>query len=281
MSRILREPLVHFLILGALLFLLYAGVNRGPGAPDEIVVTRGQVNNLRSQFSKVWQREPSPQELDGLIDNWVREEVLYREGQKMGLDLNDQVIRRRVMQKIEFLAEGATPQVPSEIELQAWLDAHPDDYLIEPRYSLTQVYFDPSRHGDSLEADVLAARKELVEGKAVKGDATLLPATLQDSPASEIARIFGSRFGDSIASMEPGQWSDPFASGFGVHLVRIDGKQAARVAKLSEARKAVERDLLHERTTQGKEAFYLDRRKNYAVRIEAANRAADPESAGP
>jgi hypothetical protein len=281
MSRILREPLVHFLILGILLFVLYASVNGGPGAPDEIVVTRGQVDNLRSQFSKVWQREPTRQELDGLIDNWVREEVLYREGQKMGLDLNDQVIRRRVMQKVEFLAEGATPQVPTQAELQAWLDAHPDDYQIEPRYSLTQIYFDPSRHGDALEADVIAARKALQEGKPVEGDTTLLPATLRDRPESEIVRVFGSRLGDSIASMETGQWSEPLASGFGVHLVRIDLKEPGRVATLAEARKAVERDLLYERTMQGKQAFYLERKSNYTVRREPATPKADAETAGP
>ncbi|MEZ5461335.1 peptidyl-prolyl cis-trans isomerase [Dokdonella sp.] len=281
MSRILHEPLVHFLILGTLLFVLYASVKGGSGAPDEILVTRGQVDNLRSQFSKVWQREPSRQELDGLVENWVREEVLYREGRKLGLDVNDQVIRRRVMQKIEFLAEGATPQVPTPAELQAWLDAHPDDYQIEPRYSLTQIYFDPSRHGDALEADVIAARKALLEGKPVESDTTQLPATLRDRPLSEIVRVFGSRLGDSIASMETGQWSEPLASGFGVHLVRIDLKEPGRVATLAEAKKAVERDLLYERTMQGKQAFYLERKSNYTVRMEPATPEADPETAGP
>src|SRR6476660_6416007 len=103
MRRLIREPLLHFLLLGALLFALYGWIHRAAGSPGEIVVSRGQVDTLRVQFTRTWQREPTPVELQGLIDSWVRDEVLYREGRALGLDGDDPVIRRRVAQKVEFL----------------------------------------------------------------------------------------------------------------------------------------------------------------------------------
>lgn len=281
MRRLLREPLFHFFILGALLFALYGGLREGFGAPDEIVVSRAQVDNLRLQYSKLWQRPPTRQELDALIDHWVREEVLYREGLAMGLDRNDAVIRRRVVQKLGFQAEGTTPAVPSEAELKAWLDTHPDDYRLEPSYSLRQVYFDPARRGVRLAADVAAARAVLASGDSVAGDSTMLPSRLDRTPISQVARVFGSDFATALDALEAGQWSAPVRSGFGVHLVRIDARSDGRLAKLHEVRQAVERDLLQARTQQANEAFYARLLQNYTVKIEGPNIApANASAAG-
>lgn len=279
MKRFLREPLLHFVILGALLFALYSSLNKGTDAPDEIIVSSGQIENMRTQFFKVWRREPTHQEMAGLIDSWVREEVLYREGLAMGLDQNDQVIRRRVMQKIEFLAEGTTPEVPTDPALQSWLNAHPDDYRIEPRYTLTQVYFDPSRHAGTLEADVASARMDLLAGRDLGGDSTLLPSDLQDQPTSEIARTFGNRFSESLDSLPTGQWSEPVTSGFGVHLVRVTNHQDGRAARLDEVRGAVERDYLHDQTHKGNEAFYTALKQKYSIRIEQPEPTGAPSAA--
>ena len=273
MRRLLREPLLHFLILGALLFALYGWLNKGLGAPDEIVLSRGQLASLQSQFSKVWQREPTAEERKGLIDSWVREEVLYREGQAMGLDRDDPVIRRRVVQKIEFLGEGTTPEVPSEQALQAWLDAHADDYRLDPRYTLKQVYFDPSRHGERFEADVGSALAVLENGKPVVGDSTMLPSTLDNVARTDVVRVFGDQFADALADLKEGEWSAPLRSGFGIHLVRIDKRQPGRVARLDEVRQAVERDLLHDRTRKASDAYYQGLLKQYTVRIEDAGEA--------
>ncbi|MGB0132441.1 peptidyl-prolyl cis-trans isomerase [Dokdonella sp.] len=276
MRRLLREPLVHFLILGALLFVLYNSLDKGPGAPDEIFVSRGQVASLQSQFSKVWQREPNASELQALVDSWVREEALYRQGKAMGLDQGDAVVRRRVVQKVEFFAEGATPQVPTDAELQEWLDSHADTYRIEPRYSFDQVYFDPSRRGTQLPADVSAAHKALLSGQAVSGDTTMLPASVDDMSASEIGRVFGNRFVDGLANLKQDEWSEPIRSGFGLHLVRIVGLEQDRAATLAEVRQAVERDLLHDRTQKGNEAFYQKVLENYTVRVESTEEVTTP-----
>jgi len=153
MRRWLREPLLHFLILGALLFGLYGWLRGGAQAtPAEIVVSRGQLQSLQAQFQRTRQRAPTPEELQGMVEGWVREEIFYREGVAMGLDRDDPVVRRRVAQKLEFVVDGAAPTPPTSAELQAWLAVHADRYSIEARYTLHQIYFDVARHGASLDA---------------------------------------------------------------------------------------------------------------------------------
>ena len=173
MRRLLREPLFHFLLIGAGLFLLYGWLQGGLlSSPKEIVVSAGQVQGLQLQFERAWRRPPTAKEVQGLIDSWVREEIFYREGLAMGLDRDDPIVRRRIGQKVEFLVDGMLPRAPTVEELQGWLDSHPDRYRSETLHSLRQVYFDASRHGERLQADVAKALNELREGKEVPGDAS-------------------------------------------------------------------------------------------------------------
>jgi hypothetical protein len=277
MRRILREPLLHFLLLGALLFWLYGALNRGAlDAPGEIVVDRARVENIAAQFQRTWQRPPAAQELQGLIDSWVREEVYYREGLAQHLDRDDPVVRRRVAQKLTAMADAQTTAEAGEAELQAWLVAHPDDYRMEPRYELRQVFFDPTRHGQRLNAEVEAARAALARGsRGALGDATMLPNTLDAAPASEVERVFGQDFATAVAALPVGGWQGPIASGYGVHLVEIGSREPGRVPALAEVRVAVERDLLRARADQSGEALYQSLRQRYAVRIESSPRVSD------
>jgi hypothetical protein len=137
---LLREPLLHFFLGGAVLFGVYGWLQGDrSNSPTEVVVSRGQVQSLQMQFERVWQRPATRDELQGLIDGWVKEEIFYREGIAMALDRDDPVVRRRVGQKLEFILDSATPTAPTDTELQSWLDAHPGDYQTEPTYSLRQV----------------------------------------------------------------------------------------------------------------------------------------------
>lgn len=269
--RLLREPLLHFLALGALLFVLYGWLDRDAlQAPDEVVVDQARVDALAARFQRVWQREPRPDELRGLVDQWVRDEILYREGVAAGMERDDEVVRRRVVQKMAFLNEGMTVAVPTEAELQAWLRAHPDDYRRAPRYAFRQVYFDPARHGHSLARDVALAQATLQrDAGADVGDVGMLPSTLRDAAADDVNRTFGSQFAQSLPSIPDRRWSDPVASDFGVHLVWIDSRTPARMPALAEVRRDVERDLLAERTRKAGEAFYDTLRKRYTVKVEA------------
>jgi parvulin-like peptidyl-prolyl isomerase len=245
-------------------------------APDEIVVSRGQMENLQLQFERVWQRPATQQELQGLIDNWVREEILYREGVTLGLDRDDAVVRRRIAQKLEFIVESAAPSPPTDGELQAWLDSHASDYQIEPVYSLRQVYFDPARHGDRLAAALAAAKRSLAAGKAVDGDATLLPATLDSVSAREARRVCGDDFADALQTLPVRDWQGPVTSAYGVHLVALAPHDPARTATLTEVRAEVERDMARARLQEANAAFYERLRAKYAVRIETADAATDP-----
>jgi hypothetical protein len=271
LRRILREPLLHFLLLGALLFWLYGALNPGGlDAPDEIVVDRARVEVLTAQFKRTWQRPPTQEELQGLVDAWVREEVYYREGVALQLERDDAVVRRRVAQKLKDMADAQTPAEASEVELQAWLDLHPEDYRIAPRYTLRQVYFNPERHGQRLDAEVAAALAALArDSNTALGDATMLPDSLDAASAPELARVYGEAFATAVAALPVGGWQGPIASGFGVHLVEIRSREPSRLPPLDEVRAAVERDLLRTRADQSAEAFYQSLRQRYPVRIEA------------
>ncbi len=275
MRRLLREPLVHFLGLGALLFLLYGWLQGGVlNAPDEIVVSRGQLQSLKAQFERAWQRPPTSQELQGLVDSWVREEIFYREGLAAGLDRDDPIVRRRVGQKVEFMIDATPTAAPSDGELQAWLDANPDKYAVEARYSLRQVYFNPERHGTKLEAVVAAAQRALAAGARDVGDSTLLPAALTDAAAFEIEGQFGAEFAESLKTMPIGGWQGPVRSAYGVHLVELGSRTAGRPATLDEVRAAVERDLLQARSSAAKEAVYEKLLSKYKIRIESVSTTA-------
>jgi hypothetical protein len=271
MRRLLREPLLHFFVLGALLFGLYAFVQRGASSkPTEIIVTRGQLTNLRAQFEKVWQRAPTQQELDGLVENWVREEVFYREGLAMGLDRDDPVVRRRIGQKMEFIVDSAIPVAPTDAQLQEWLDQHPEKYSQGPTYSLRQVFFDPGKHGDRIDSVIATARHALESGGQALGDATMLPAELIAAETSDVERTFGGAFAAELANLPIGAWQGPVRSGFGLHLVVVSERTAPRKPALDEVRTAVERDLLHERTQAANDAVYQRLRNLYSVRVETA-----------
>ncbi len=269
LKRWVHEPLIHFLLLGAGLFVLFGWLNRdGFDAPDEIVVDSSRIAQLRMQFERVWQRPPTESELSGLVEDWIRQEVLYREGMALGLDQEDPVMRRRVVQKMQFMSDALVNDEFTDDELQDWLDRNPDAYRIEPRYSFRQVYFDPQRHGAGLETlldEALGALRQ--DAGAPDGDPTLLPSSMRDASTSEIARNFGERFVTAIADLPVGEWSGPVASGYGLHLLRIAAKTPARKPELDEVRAAVARDLLAERTRRAGEAFYEALRERYTVRM--------------
>jgi len=273
LRKLLKEPLVHFFAVGLLLFVLYATVNDDSvRSAEEIVVGSGRLSGLASNFEKTWQRPPSEDELQNLIDAWVREETLYREGVALGFDLNDPVIRRRVAQKMSFVADGLVPDAPDDAELEAWLAANIIEYQIPTAYSFQQVYVDPQRHSDDLDV-VLESIRASLEGGAdgsVLGDSTLLPTAVTSSSSVELTRIFGTELIGALAEISVGDWQGPIRSGFGLHFVKIDGSIPARDPQLEEVRAAVERDFLSEKSREINEAFYLALRERYTIRIESS-----------
>jgi len=275
MKRLLREPLVHFLLLGAGLFGAYAVLNRNqPAAPNEILVSAGQIETLAATFSKVWQRPPTAQELKGQIDQYVKEEMLSREAIALGLDKNDTVIRRRLQQKMEFIAEDfAAASDPTEAELADYLAKHPDQYAEEPRFTFRQVFLSSDTRGDRLRADanqLLADLKKRGKNADIPelGDSTLLPLDLVNASQRSVVSQFGSEFTSALAELKPGEWSGPILSGYGLHLVFVSQRTESRLPALDEVREQVKRELTNERRQAANRKFLDELLKKYQVVIE-------------
>jgi hypothetical protein len=274
MKSILREPLLHFLLLGGLLFLFFEW--RGSGGPtsSRIAITPGLVEHLASGFSRTWQRPPTDAELKGLIDDYVKEEIATREAVGMGLDRDDTIIRRRLRQKLEFLVEDAASSTPpSDAELQAWLAAHPESFRAEPRLAFRQVYVSPERRGTSAEKDAVALLARLrAKGKDASldglGDASMLPAELPLSPVREASRAFGEEFAQELLKIEPGQWTGPVESPYGLHLVLVREHVNGAAPELAEIRPVVEREVLAERRKRELDALYERLLAKYTVTVE-------------
>jgi hypothetical protein len=282
-----REPLLHFLLLGGVVFGLYALFNRHDrSAPGEIVVTAGQIESLAANHAKVWQRPATAEELKGLIDEYVKEEVLSREAIALGLDRNDTVIRRRLQQKMEFLAEDfAAAAEPTEAELADYLANHPEEFEQAARVTFCQVYLNPDRHGAQLEADAAALLAQLREDGASTdlaqvGDRLLLPREFVKEPSDAIAAQFGLAFASKLEEVSPGEWSGPLRSGYGLHLVRVIERTDARVPALEEVRSRVARKLTTTRRQEANQRFLSTLLERYRVTIEwpQTEPSAEPDS---
>jgi hypothetical protein len=260
---------VHFLVGGALLFALFGEV-AGPGADrsERIVVSQDQVAMLVQSFERTWMRPPGEAELRGLIDDFVTEEVLYREALALGLDRDDLIVRRRMRQKMEFLNDGLSEREPDDAELRAYLEANAERFAVEPRFSFEQVFVSAERPGSPDErAARLLARLADGEDPAGLADPTLLPRSLTQATPREVAAAFGASFAQALAEAPEGRWSGPVASSFGLHLVRVGAREPGRAPALEEVRGAVAREWAASERTQERERFYDELRARYEVEV--------------
>jgi hypothetical protein len=282
-KRLLREPLVHFLLLGSLLFLFFAWQGGGAGS-HRIVITGGLVDHLTTGFARAWQRPPTDAELKGLIDDYVKEEIAAREAVAMGLDRDDVVIRRRLRQKLEFLLVDEASAAPAtDAEIRAWMDRHPDALRVEPEIALRQVYVNADRRGSGARADAVRLLAQLrAAGPDVStdriGDATMLPPELALAPRREVARAFGEDFAEQVTRIEPGQWVGPVESSYGLHLVLVRERAAGGMPDLATARPVVEREVQAERRKAQLQALYDRYLAKYAVTVDKPGAA--PVQAG-
>jgi hypothetical protein len=283
--KVLREPLLHFVLLGAAMFVMYGLVPEEPsGMPGHIVVTQGTLDNLAAAFACVWRRPPTDQELEGLIQDYVREEVLYREALALGLDRDDTLIRRRLRQKMEFVSEDVAAQAePSDDDLRAYLQAHPEAFAVEPRLSFRQVYLDPLRRGAHLTGNIgrllaeLQARG-LSADPAELGDAFLLAHQFERVSATEVRTIFGDTFAAGLTALTPSQWQGPVPSGYGVHLVYVSERTAGRIPELADVREAVRRAWVNARRLETNETLYRTLLRRYTVTIKRPPPAGEEKS---
>ncbi len=270
--RIIGNPLFQFLVLGALFFGLYAMV-RDQGDQDDrkIVISARQVEQLSALWQKQWRRPPTEQELTGLINSFVREEVLYREAKSLGLDRDDTVIRRRLAQKIEFLAQDlATQAEPSDVELETFFQEQPDIFREPPRVTFNHVYVSRDSRGAAADSDAAEILEALRGGSdpSQQGDRFMLQRRYVRKSPDEVARHFGSRFAAEIIELPADEWVGPVESGYGIHLVFVESLEEAYLPEFEEVKQQIRDEYFSFRRREVDELFYSKLREGYEVVIE-------------
>ncbi|NOQ47196.1 MAG: hypothetical protein GQ559_11105 [Desulfobulbaceae bacterium] len=275
--KFFREPLVHFLIIGAALFAVYAlwGQQDAEEQGRSINISAGEINWLTDVWEKRWMRPPTDEELTGLINQYLREMVLYREAVAMGLDKDDPVIRRRLGQKLEFLSRDLiSPQPPTEDELRVYFKTHIDRYQKPDLVTMTQIFIDPDLRGDKTLADAetikkqLQALKEFPRDTQSYGDTFMLQNYYPERTEAELLKLFGSGFVRSVFELTPKQWHGPVLSGYGTHLVYVHDHQRADPPTFAEAEQQVRQEWEQDKREELNERFVASVIARYDISID-------------
>lgn len=290
--KYLREPLIQFLVLGAGIYALYGLF----GAQDEgeqdymIVIDESRLESMSSGWQSRMQRPPTQQELDGLINQYIREEILYREALEMGLGEDDPITRRRMAQKLEFLTRDiARLKEPESGELEAYFEQNMDKYRSPVRITFTHIYFDPDKRADTALSDAeaeltnLQALADVPDDARERGDRFMLQSYYPQKTALDIRKQLGSGFAESVFTLEPGRWHGPVLSGYGVHLVYVYAFAAAADPVFADVRERVYIDWQAGQQDSLNAQYYESLKSRYTIVVEevpgvAAERQADAES---
>ena len=277
MKKLFKEPLVHFLVIGALIFVVFSVVNKEEISLDskKIVVSAGDIERLSANWSKTWNRSPTETELKGLVESYIREEVYYREALALGLDQDDTVLRRRLMQKMEFLSNDlADLSNPDETALNDYFLLNKDKYELPARISFTHIYFSLDMHGNRI---FDAAEKVLTDIRASspsisrasdRGDSFMLKYDFILETPFEVARLFGQGFAEQIFQTKTDNWQGPIQSGYGLHLVQINEKVEARMPELAAVIDKVRTDYMFEQRQKTNKAIYERFKERYEIIVE-------------
>ncbi len=274
----LHEPLVHFVLIGAALFVMWEIVGRGGRSPQarQIVLTLDDLRQLQLGFTAQWQRPPTQPEMLGLIENRIKEEVLYREALAMGLDKDDTIVRRRMAQKMQFLAEDvSSAREPTREELKAWFDKNTAMFEQPARMTFRTLYFSPDRRGPRAREDAeralarLAGKPVSWSGAAALADPFMFQEYMADRTPSEIAKEFGPPFAKALFEEKPGAWTGPLESGYGWHLAFVEALAAARVPPFEEVEPDVKTAYLGSRKAEAWEDAYKKMRAKYVLALPA------------
>ncbi|MEY8140775.1 peptidyl-prolyl cis-trans isomerase [Falsihalocynthiibacter sp. CO-5D18] len=267
-SKLLREPLLHFIFVGGLVFATFAALNERPVKQQEnlLVVDNADLVRIAEQFRATWMRLPTQDEMAGMVDGFVQEEVLVREALALGLDHDDAVIRQRLRQKMDFITGvntvGATPD---EAVLKAYYDANTANYTLDPIVTFEQIYLGPN----ATDAQISATQDAVRNGQPTEelGVPTLLPSTLKGSTRANVDRSFGIGFYDAINVTLLEQWQGPIVSSFGVHLVRVENFKPAETVPLESIKERVTQDWQTQNAEAEKAQNIHNLRARYDVQV--------------
>ena len=277
MKSLLREPLLHFLLLGAILFGVYAYAERGRGGVEpsrQIRLSLDEIAQLTLLYQSQWRRPPTPQDLERMVENKVQQEILYREALAMGLDKDDEIVKRRMAQKMQFLAEDvAAAHVPTTAELKSWFDENRKHFALPSRISFRHLYFSPDRRGTHAHEDAEAALAKLggqpEDTKIAQSlaDPFMFQDYYRDRAPDYVGKEFGPTFALALEKLTPGSWQGPIESGFGWHLVFVDTVIPGRIPAFEEIESDVKTAWLAQQKAKAWEKAYKDMRAKYTVML--------------
>ncbi len=268
---LIAEPFVHFVVLGALIFAAYALWGTATGsAARRIEVTRADQERLRALATQQWGKPPDAAQMASLIDNHVREEVLYREALAAGLERDDVIVRRRLAQKMEFLLSAEAPQ-PSQVQLRDYFASHSQQFANPAVIDFEALYFNPSQRGDAAQRDAQAALALARKGQVPVGDTFMLGTQFQASSQAQIDRDFGAGFARSVWDLPLNQWSGPLPSAHGLHLVRVRSRHAAQAPDFDQVRERVQAAWQDSAAEPVRQAAYARLRARYQVHVSGSD----------
>jgi hypothetical protein len=279
LNRFLREPLLHFLLIGGALFVAYDRLNpAGDSAATshEIVLGVDELGQLALAFQAQWRRMPTPDELSRLVEDRVREEILYREALALGLDQGDTIVKRRMAQKMQFLAEDvAAAREPTPAELESWYASHAREFAQPERISFRHLYFSPDRRGARARDEAAAALEKLARQPrdsalaAALADPFMFQDYYRERAPEQLGKEFGPEFAQAVADLPTGSWQGPIESGLGWHLVYIDSVIPGRVPDFAEIEPDAKAAWLGEQKERAWEQAYQEMRARYTVLLPA------------
>ncbi len=275
-SAFLREPLLHFLVLGAALFVVFAQFNDSDaGREDRILITQADLNALATRWLKSMGRAPSAEEREQQLNYFIRQLVLAREAVVLGLDKDDAVVRNRLAKKMEYLFEDLSiiPE-PTDEELGEYRVAHPASFTLPAEMSFQQIYFDGILRGDNVSAEAEQVLKELQQvDNAVDtlhlGDRSLLPYEFKGGREAQIAGMFGGKFAKQVFLLPVNSWQGPVASPYGQHLIYIHSRSDAQLPALDKIRERVAREWRSTKQKAANEVFYQSLYQRYEIVVDA------------
>ena len=272
---LLREPLLHFLIIGAALFIIFYQINDTQIKTDNrILITQSDLDRLAATWLKSMGRPPSAQEREQQLKHFIREQVLYREARTMGLDQDDVIVRRRLAKKMEYLFDDLSfiPE-PTEAELSSFLSKHAAKFTLPATITFNQIYLNPGKRKQNINKDAEQLLKQLKETTAAidtidMGDRSLLPYQFTAERENEIASMFGTAFAAQVFELPTNSWQGPITSEYGVHLIHISSRTEARLPPLAEIRESVTRDWRATKQQEANEIFYQSLYQRYEIILD-------------
>ena len=233
MKKLFREPLAHFLLMGLGLFLLYGLVNKSQDDSETIIIDNHDLNNIIASWEMQWKRLPTDGELKNLIQQNIKQEIFYQEALKMNLDHNDEIIKRRLAQKMQFLSNDlASINEPTKEELEKYYDRHFENYLRPYVFSFYQIVFSPdNRENAEQDAEIMMSQlsDDSFEEIKTKGDRLPFPFFFENTDADELNRQLGINFSESLEHLETDSWIGPVQSGFGYHLIYLTERTGPQI----------------------------------------------------